>query len=135
MAIDKHGMLDFLFPSDATGEETAIMCHILDQAGIKAINVLAFDKLMAELEEMKPPRTTAAVILETKEGAEELLERMVDIRAHMDYVTLRDLNELLGRPTHYTDEKVGWTILAGTKIIQVREGYLLDLPEPKTLSV
>lgn len=72
-------------------------------------------------------------ILETRQDAELVLERMQDIIDKYDVVPVADLYELLGLPQDHTDQKWGWISLLGAKILQVREGYLLELPPPEAL--
>lgn len=67
-------------------------------------------------------------VLTSKEDAELVLERMVDIIDNYDVVSVADLNELIGQPSSHTDNKYGWSNLAGVQIRQIREGYLIDFP-------
>lgn len=73
-------------------------------------------------------RPQADFILASRDEADLVLERMNDIIDNYDVVNVADLNELLGMPTTYTDNKFGWVYLGDTQIRQIREGYLLDLP-------
>lgn len=68
------------------------------------------------------------VILADREEAELVLERMGDVIDQFEIVTMADLNELLGLPTSHVDYKWGWMDIRGVRILQVREGYLIDLP-------
>lgn len=47
-------------------------------------------------------------------------------------VSVGDLYELLGEEPAYTDEKWGWTDLTESGIRRVRDGYLLQLPQPES---
>lgn len=69
------------------------------------------------------------VILTSREEAELVLERLSDIVERYEVATLADLYELCGLPSAHTDNKWGWTYLNNAQIIQIREGFLLSLPE------
>lgn len=73
------------------------------------------------------------IILVSREDADLVLERMHDVLEQIDVVTLRDLNELINRPTTYVDESWGWVSLSGSSIVQTRDGYLLELPQVQPL--
>lgn len=73
------------------------------------------------------------IILVSREDAELVMERMHDVLEQVDVVTLRDLNELINRPTTYVDESWGWVSLLGSNIVQTRDGYLLELPQVQPL--
>lgn len=68
------------------------------------------------------------IILSTREEAELVLERLIDIVDMYEVVSLADLYDLVGLPSNHTDNKWGWTFLNNGLVTQVREGYLLQLP-------
>lgn len=67
-------------------------------------------------------------ILASRDEAATVLERMNDILEMYDVVSVADLNDLVGFPTSYVDQKWGWTFLGDTHIRQIREGFMIDLP-------
>lgn len=73
-------------------------------------------------------RDTNDLVLASREEAETVLERLLDILSKYEVVSLADLYDLCGLPTSPIDNKWGWTYLNNTEIRQVRDGYLLDLP-------
>lgn len=73
------------------------------------------------------------IILVDRNDADLVLERMHDVLEQVEVVTLRDLNELINRPATYVDENWGWTDLRGSRITNIREGYLLELPPIQAL--
>lgn len=90
-----------------------------------------------------PPRTSVEVnvgprnrsrhergefILNTRDEASTVLERMNDIIDNYQVVSVADLNELVGFPSTHVDNKWGWVYLGDVQIRQIREGYLIDLP-------
>ena len=84
--------------------------------------------------EPRTRRAQADFILASRDEAELVLERMNDIIDNYDAASVADLNDLLGMPTTYTDNKFGWVYLGDTQIRQIREGYLLDLPPAEPLA-
>lgn len=79
------------------------------------------------------PKAWDDVILETREDAEVVLERMKDIIDGYGVVTVGDLCELLEVSAPHTYEKWGWDYLTGVQVKPIREGYLLDLPPPQPI--
>lgn len=74
------------------------------------------------------------VILESREEAELVLERMNDIIDSYEVTSVQDFKDLIGVQTNYMDAKWGWVYLGDVKIRQVREGYLIDLPPAEPIS-
>lgn len=74
------------------------------------------------------------IILSSREEGDLVLEQMIDIISQYEIVSVADLNALIGQSSNYTDQKWGWSNLNGTQILQIREGYLLDLPAAEPIS-
>lgn len=73
------------------------------------------------------------IVLESRSEADAVIDQMYEILNKFDSVNVADLYELVGiRPTH-VDGRWGWRDLSGSSVTRVREGYLLDLPEPVPL--
>lgn len=68
------------------------------------------------------------IVIATKEEAELVAERLVDIVDQYEVASLADLYELVGLPSSHIDNKWGWTFLGNIQIRQIRQGYLLELP-------
>jgi hypothetical protein len=68
------------------------------------------------------------IILSSREAAERVLEGLTDILDAYEVVSVADLHELMNLPVAHVDNKWGWTYLGGIEILQVREGWLLNLP-------
>jgi hypothetical protein len=79
-------------------------------------------------ESRSPRHSRDDFILSSREEAELVLERMNDIIDTYEVVSVADLNDLVGFPTSYIDNKWGWIYLGDVQIRQIREGYLIDLP-------
>lgn len=73
-------------------------------------------------------------ILSSRDEAEEVLEMMNNIIERYDVATVSDLNELVGYPTNHVDNNWGWLSLGTAQVRQVREGYLLELPDAEYIS-
>lgn len=72
--------------------------------------------------------------LDTRQGAEEVIDRMMDVLSQWEVVSVADLYALVGFEANHTDFKWGWTDLRGAAVTRTRGGgYLLDLPQPKAL--
>lgn len=73
------------------------------------------------------------IVLATRVEAEEVIDRLFDIVSRYEVATVKDLYELVGERSDYTDEKWGWADIRGAGVTRVRNGYLLDLPKPEPL--
>lgn len=73
------------------------------------------------------------IVLEDRGEAEIVLDRMNDLIDQYDVVTVADLYDLVGITGDYTDNRWGWTSLERVAIRRVRDGYLIDLPRPKSV--
>jgi hypothetical protein len=71
------------------------------------------------------------VILAQRDEAQLVMEAMVDIVDKFRFVTVGDLYDLLGFNSTFVDNSWGWSNLSAASIKQVREGYLLELPDPE----
>ncbi len=72
-------------------------------------------------------------IIVDKQEAELIVESMLNAIEEFEYVSVADLNEMIGIKPHPIDYKWGWTRVDGVEIHQVSQGYLIDLPEPEAL--
>lgn len=68
------------------------------------------------------------IILSDRAQCEAVLEQMDAILETYRAVSVLDMKSLLGLATTPVENKWGWTNLSGARVIQIREGYLLDLP-------
>ena len=73
------------------------------------------------------------IVLQSRTEAEEVIDRLFDLVGRFDSATVADLYELVGIANTHTDHKWGWTDLRGASVTRIRNGYLLDLPEPEPL--
>jgi len=73
------------------------------------------------------------IVLDSRVEAEEVIDRLFDLVSRYDTATVADLYELVGLAASHTDHKWGWTDLRGAGVSRIRDGYLLDLPDPEPL--
>jgi len=73
------------------------------------------------------------IVLDSRVEAEEVIDRLFDLVSRYDTATVADLYELVGLASSHTDHKWGWTDLRGAGVSRIRDGYLLDLPDPEPL--
>jgi len=71
---------------------------------------------------------TDDIILSSREDCEAVLEYLGDCIDKDKVATKADLLNFLGRPWQFTDQKWGWGFIGNAEIVQIREGWLLDLP-------
>lgn len=72
-------------------------------------------------------------IFATRRDAEEILNCMGDLIDEYGFVTVDDLYDLVGVSGNYTDNKYGWTNISNAEIVQVRDGYMIELPKIRKL--
>ena len=69
------------------------------------------------------------ILFDSRETAENVLEASKEIINKYGVVTVADMYDLAGLDAPYTGQKYGWVDLKEAKIIRVRSGYKLVLPE------
>ena len=74
------------------------------------------------------------LIFTDRESAQRVIEALSLIIDKYEIVSVADLHELVGMPTVHTDQKWGWDRLVDVHIRQVREGYLLELPQAEPIN-
>lgn len=75
------------------------------------------------------------IILDTRDDANDALDAMDDKIDRYKAASVGDLYNFLGITPDHTDEKWGWTAdtFRRAKAVQVRDGFLLDLPPTEPL--
>ena len=73
------------------------------------------------------------IILDSMSEANEVLEQLFELISKFEQATVADLYDLTGIDSTHTDFKWGWKDLRGARATRVRNGYLLDLPQPEPL--
>jgi len=82
---------------------------------------------------VKRRRAAEDIILASNEEAVDVLETMGAALEKYGKVSVADLYDLIGFNHTYVDNEWGWTSLAYASVRQVREGFILDLPDPESL--
>lgn len=70
------------------------------------------------------------VILDTRQEANDVLNRMDELIDSYRKVSVGDLYDLLGKSCDYTANNYGWTSVRAAEVIRVRDGYLIKFPKP-----
>lgn len=73
------------------------------------------------------------IILKSRSDAENVLDLLVESTMQYGEASVADFYELVGIQSRYTDHKFGWAELSDARVMQVRGGYILDLPRPEPL--
>lgn len=73
------------------------------------------------------------IILERRDEADSVLERMDEMLSAYGVVSVADYYELVGEPFEYTDNKYGWTNLRNAEVRRTSEGYVLKLPSARPI--
>ena len=74
------------------------------------------------------------IILESYGEAEDVLERMDELIATYQLVSVADFYDLVGVSGNYTDNKYGWTDIRNASVMRVRDGYMIKLPKALPLN-
>lgn len=73
------------------------------------------------------------IILDTKADADRVLERLHDLIDQYELATVSDLFALMGLDSSYVDNKFGWYELPYSEVKQVREGWLIVIPDAEPI--
>jgi hypothetical protein len=77
---------------------------------------------------------TGDILVQTRDDAELVVERMQDIIDKYQVATVADLQSLIGYPSTYVDNEWGWSSLQTVNIQQTRNGYVIELPQAEPIS-
>lgn len=80
------------------------------------------------------PSRMGEVEISSKEEAYGALEMMYDLIENFQVASVADLNQILGWVSAHTDHSWGWYDLSGATIQQIKNGWLLRLPQPQPIS-
>lgn len=81
----------------------------------------------------RPSHNSRSYIITAKNEAELVLEMIGNIIDRYGVVTVADLHEMLGIEHNYIDNNWGWRDVRNAQIRQIREGWVLELPEIEPL--
>lgn len=72
-------------------------------------------------------------VLDNRRDAEDVIDFLFSCLQDYEVVAVSDFKEAVGVSPTYTDENWGWTDLKGARAVRVREGFIIDLPDPRKL--
>lgn len=73
------------------------------------------------------------IVLQTRSDAELVIDSLRELIEVYGNAKVANLYSLVGITGDFTNQSYGWTNLSRAGVIQIREGYLLDLPQPEVL--
>ena len=107
---------------------------------------IAYNRYSRSPEDDRPPFATRGmsqrgrakhdfdeIVLDQRAEAEEVIDRLYDVVNKYEQATVADLYDLVGLSSTHAVHKWGWTDLRGAGVSRIRDGYLLDLPDPEPL--
>lgn len=68
------------------------------------------------------------IVLRERGEAEMVLTGLADMIESYQVASVMDLYDLVGITGSFTDNKWGWSTMSGSRVVRVRDGYLLELP-------
>ena len=86
------------------------------------------------MEENEMPVIWETNVLKTRSDAETVLRRALEILETYNYVSIADFADLCGVDANYKMANRGWSDLNGARVTRVRDGYVVELPEPRSIS-
>ena len=75
-------------------------------------------------------RGFSQVIFLSREDAENVLDSLAEQIAQYHVVSLADFYTFADQSSEYTDQAYGWTSVANMWVTQVRDGYIIEMPNP-----
>lgn len=81
----------------------------------------------------QPAHGFGEIILQSRPDAELVIDSLRELIEAYGNAKVANLYSLVGITGDFTNQSYGWTNLSRAGVIQIREGYLLDLPQPEVL--
>jgi hypothetical protein len=81
----------------------------------------------------QPNHGFGEIVLQTRSDAEIVIDSLRELIEAYGNAKVANLYSLVGISGDFTNQSYGWTNLSRAGVIQIREGYLLDLPQPEVL--
>lgn len=81
----------------------------------------------------QPVHGFGEIILQSRPDAELVIDSLRELIEAYGNAKVANLYSLVGITGDFTNQSYGWTNLSRAGVIQIREGYLLDLPQPEVL--
>jgi hypothetical protein len=70
------------------------------------------------------------IVFPSRAAAERVLDELIDTIAKYEAVSMSDFYDMAGISSPYTAQKWGWSDIDGASIVRVRDGWIIDLPNP-----
>lgn len=83
--------------------------------------------------QVQPQQSFGEIVLQTRADAELVIDSLRELIEVYGNAKVANLYSLVGMTGNFTNQSYGWTNLSRAGIIPIREGYLLDLPQPEVL--
>ena len=99
--------------------------------GESRIRRLEYSSLRSATDEMLSPRLVSGqcdLVFPTRQKAEQALDMVQERIEDRTFATLKYYYTITKQPTDWTQENWGWRSMAGAKIVEVREGFVLRMP-------
>jgi hypothetical protein len=74
------------------------------------------------------------IIFDSRKDARLLIKNMTDVTDKYGFITVADYKDLIGLTVTFKDYTIGWMQNTKWKIIMVKKGYKIQLPEPIDVS-
>lgn len=85
------------------------------------------------IRQAQPAHGFGEIILQSRSDAEVVIDSLRELIEAYGNAKVANLYSLVGITGSFTDQSYGWTNLSRAGVLQIREGYLLDLPNPEVL--
>lgn len=86
-----------------------------------------------QVRQVQPNNSFGEIILKSRGDAELVIEELRSLIEAYGNAKVSNLYSLVGITGNFTNQSYGWTNLSRAGVVQIREGYLLDLPQPEVL--
>lgn len=90
-------------------------------------------RLQAALPQQSVSADDRGYTITDRDQAQRVLETFRAAIEQYDFVSVRDLHEMLGLHSEFTDSGWGWTSAKGAQIVSKKDGWLLELPQAQAL--
>lgn len=130
-------MVDRVLYTDGRSPQRRTSSRPSGSSGYVPYNTMASGRPQSRFEETRRVRADSTfddLLIPTRAEAQDVIDKMFDIIARYEVVSVADLYELVGETVSPINHKWGWTDIRGAGVVKTRAGYLLDLPKPEPIS-
>lgn len=116
-------------PSGAPGMRP--MYHEPVNRGVRGAMTVPYGQRQFQPQQMGLMAPADEFVLTNREDAEVIIDALNEEIQLYGFVDMYRLKVMLGLPATFTDQRLGWENLRGARMVQHREGWLMELPTPK----